>query len=318
MQRKFDGTFFEFRHHNTAEGKYWNPALKEFEGTDWRNKIREIHALGMEYVMIMATALYERCFYQSKIFPFADMKTEDPIEEVLDEADKLGLKVFLGNGFFGNWRRAHHNIKTEEIVNMSFKAMEEITALYGHHPSFYGWYYPDECFIKLHFPKAFVSYVNRASKLAHELTPGKKTLIAPYGTNVTWTNDRYVKDLVSMDLDYIVYQDEVGVQKTPVYRTEKLYEKLKRVHDEAGRAELWAEVEIFKFEGVVYDSALLPASFERVKRQIENVAPFANKIVAYQYLGIMNPEDSPSHAGHPDSVKLYTDYVNYLKEYNLL
>ena len=43
MLRKLDGTFFEFRHHNTAEGKYWNPALKEFEGTDWRNKIREIH-----------------------------------------------------------------------------------------------------------------------------------------------------------------------------------------------------------------------------------------------------------------------------------
>ena len=121
-----------------------------------------------------------------------------------------------------------------------------------------------------------------------------------------------------MDLDYIVYQDEVGVQKTPVYRTEKLYEKLKRVHDEAGRAELWAEVEIFKFEGVVYESALLPASFERVKRQIENVAPYANKIVAYQYLGIMNPEDSLSPAGHPDSVKLYNDYVGYLKEYNLL
>lgn len=27
MARGLDGTFFEIHHHNTAEGKYWNPAL---------------------------------------------------------------------------------------------------------------------------------------------------------------------------------------------------------------------------------------------------------------------------------------------------
>ena len=67
MGRKIDGTFFEFRHHNTAEGKYWNPALKQFQAQDWKEKIREIHSLGMEYVVVMATALYETCFYESKI-----------------------------------------------------------------------------------------------------------------------------------------------------------------------------------------------------------------------------------------------------------
>ena len=58
MNRKIDGTFFEFKHHNTAEGKYWNPSLDKFQAEDWRNKVREISALGMEYIVIMATALF--------------------------------------------------------------------------------------------------------------------------------------------------------------------------------------------------------------------------------------------------------------------
>ena len=42
MQRKIDGTFFEFHHHNTAEGKYWNPTIDGFTENDWREKVREI------------------------------------------------------------------------------------------------------------------------------------------------------------------------------------------------------------------------------------------------------------------------------------
>lgn len=312
MNRKIDGTFFEFRHHNTAEGKYWNPALERFQSQDWRQKIREIADLGMEYVVVMATALYDRCYFQSKIFPFADIPCSDPIEEILSQADESGIKVFLGNGFYGDWRKAGNNIKSQEVISRSFAAMQELAELYAHRKSFYGWYFPDETCIILRFSKDFMKYVNLCSAHCHSLTPDKKTLIAPFGTNLALANDSYVRRLAEMDVDFIAYQDEVGVKKTPVARTERIYEKLRKAHDKAGRAELWADIELFDFEGVVYNSALIPASFERIKRQIENVAPYCDKIISYQYLGIMNPENSPSFAGHPESVKLYNDYKKYL------
>lgn len=312
MVRKIDGTFFEFRHHNTAEGKYWNPALEKFQGEDWRNKVREIADLGMEYIVVMATALYDRCYFKSKVFPFADMPCSDPIEEILDEADKCGVKVFLGNGFYGDWRKANYNIKSQEVISKSFAAMEELSELYAHHKSFYGWYFPDETCIILRFSKDFMKYVNLCSAHCHSLTPDKKTLIAPFGTNLALANDSYVRRLAAMDVDFIAYQDEVGVKKTPVSRTERIFEKLRKAHDKAGRAELWADIELFDFEGVVYNSALLPASFERVKKQLENAAPYCDKILSYQYLGIMNPAASESFAGHPDSVRLYEDYKKYI------
>ena len=175
MNRKIDGTFFEFHHHNTPEGKYWNPTIDQFTGENWREKVREISALGMEYIVVMATALYDKCYFKSSVFPFADIPCADPIEELLCEADKCGVKVFLGNGFYGDWRKASQNIISKEVIDRSFRAMEELTALYGHHKSFYGWYFPDETCIILRYSKDFMKYVNLCSARCHQLTPDKNS-----------------------------------------------------------------------------------------------------------------------------------------------
>ena len=313
MNRKIDGTFFEFLHHNISEGKYWNPAIDRFTGDEWREKVREIASLGMEYIVVMATALYEKCYFKSSVFPFADIPCTDPIEELLCEADNCNIQVFLGNGFYGDWRKATDNISSKEVIDRSFKAMEEIAELYAHHKSFYGWYFPDETCIILKYSKDFINYVNLCSARCHLLTPDKKTLIAPYGTNLVLANNKFIRQLAELDVDFIAYQDEVGVKKTKVDRTKRLFEKLRKAHDKAGRSELWADIELFDFEGMVYKSALIPASFERIKKQIENVAPYADKILGYQYLGLMNPEKSQAFAGNEDSKVLFEKYKEYIK-----
>ena len=138
-----------------------------------------------------------------------------------------------------------------------------------------------------------------------------KTLIGPYGTRDVIADDQYVRDLERLDIDFMAYQDEVGVQKTRLDESAGFYEALKRVHDKAGRAKLWADVEVFEFEGQVYHSALLPAPFERVQKQLEAVSPYVEEILIYEYPGMMNKPGSAAFAGHPSSTKLYTDYMNY-------
>ncbi|MNP48008.1 hypothetical protein D3C76_1420980 [compost metagenome] len=57
----------------------------------------------------------------------------------------------------------------------------------------------------------------------------------------------------------------------------------------------------------------MPADFDRVQRQIEVVSPLVDKVLCYQYLGMMNKENSPVFAGHETSAGLYREYMNYLQ-----
>jgi len=83
------------------------------------------------------------------------------------------------------------------------------------------------------------------------------------------------------------------------------------VHKKSGRSELWADVEVFRFEGKVYQSALLPAPPEQVIKQLEAVTPFVEKILIYQYTGLINKPGTNVIAGHPDSLKLYKQLVKH-------
>ena len=55
------GSWFEFLHHNTAEGKYWNETITAFTEEQWRLKLREMFAKSIETAsmqMIQADVTY--------------------------------------------------------------------------------------------------------------------------------------------------------------------------------------------------------------------------------------------------------------------
>ncbi len=347
--KPISGSWFEFQHPSTVEGVDWNSTCARFTGQQWDAKIKEIAQVGMEYLVLMGTGLYYRSFIPTAISPEWRLACADPLEAVLSAADKYGVKFFIGAGFYGDWE-SPNTISDPVAARKRLQAIEEIARRYSHHPSFYGWYWPDEIEIGPRFAKPFLSYVNTSSRLARQLTPRARILIAPYGTRLADPDDEYVRQLAALDVDFIAYQDEVGVRKSRVEETPVFYERLKKAHDRAQRAAIWADVEIFEFEGTlqrsvppptffsrsirqwevasptfakmmenfelpagVYTSALVPASFDRVLRQLAAVSPYVDKILVYQYQGMMNEPGSAAFCGSPpESTKLYTAYVNWL------
>ena len=315
MKGIINGSFIEFTHANAFEGKYFNPQVRAFSEDQWRAKIREMHDIGMEYLVLMATSLpdpeFQEAYFETDIYPFAkNFNCQDPIFVLLDEASKLNMKVFLSAGLYGDWRRAYENISSEEVTKRAFKAIEQLTERYGSIDSFYGWYLPDELCIEGTFNDLMVKYINRYSKFCRSLDKTKKMIIAPYGTKFVRADDKYIKTLENLDLDFIAYQDEVGVRKSTTDETKKYFESLKYVHDKAGRAKLWADLEIFEFEKDVYKSALLPADINRISKQLDSITPYCDKIICYQYLGMVNAPDTIAFCGHKDSVKLYNGYID--------
>jgi hypothetical protein len=207
-------------------------------------------------------------------------------------------------------------MKDEDTWRLREKGMEEVAGKYAHHKSFYGWYYPHESGFNRLIDEITISYVNRCTRIAKSLSPKALTMIAPYGTNTISYDDNYVRQLERLDVDIMAYQDEVGVRKTKAGTAAQYYEALYKMHTKAGKARLWADLEIFEFEGDVYQSALIPASFDRILTQLKDISPYVEHVLIYQYLGMMNKPGSQAFAGHKDSEKLYTDYVNWMNNRN--
>jgi hypothetical protein len=307
------GSWFEFQHHATFEGVDWNPALVRFTAAQWDEKIKEMAEIGMKYVVLMATAVYYRAFFDTKIYAKWELTCPDPLEAVLSAADKYNVKFFIGSGFYGDWE-SEDTISDSVAGKQRLQAMEELAARYGHHASFYGWYWPDEACINPHYTPEFIRYVNVLSHQARQLKPKAPIMIAPYGTRIAIPDDLYVRQLDALDVDIVAYQDEVGVHKSKVTETAAFYEGLRKAHDRSQKAKIWADVEIFEFELGVYKSALMPASFDRVVRQLEAVSPWVDEILVYQYLGLMNKPGSAAFAGSPRSTRLYQDYRSWLQQ----
>ncbi len=303
------GTWFEFQHHSEIEGKYWNETLKGFTADDWDAKIKEIASSGIKYLVLLDVAIYGKSFYPSKLLPQHTLGCADPLEVALQAADKYGLRFFISNGFFGDWRNPVALMKDPKIHVLRIKAMEELAEKYSHHKSFYGWYYPNETGIRGHYDNIFINYVNACSKEAKRLTPKSKNLIAPYGTKDIKFNDKYLSQLDALDVDFISYQDEVGVQKTTADETAGIFQQLNKFHKKSGKSKLWADVELFEFESKVYNSPLLPAPAERVISQLEAVSEYVEKIFIYQYIGMLNKPGTSLFTGFDNGRSLYQTLV---------
>ncbi|BFJ84703.1 DUF4434 domain-containing protein [Ruthenibacterium sp. CLA-JM-H11] len=319
MVRLISGSWFEFQHHNQAEGKYWNPICRHFSEEQWREKIREMHSLGMKYIVLLCSSLvdedFAEAYFPTDIYPLAkDFVCQDPIDALMSEAEKLDMKVFMSVGYYGPWNKPRENMVSPSVTQRAFKAMEQVYGRYGKYRSFYGWYYPDESCITKYFDDNFAAYVNQYSAFGKSFNSNLKTMIAPYGTNMLSADDVYVRQLETLDVDIVAYQDEVGVRKSTPDQTGRFYSALKKAHDKAGRSKLWADVELFEFEGDVYHSALLPSNMERLKRQLEAVSFYVEEVLGYQYMGLMNRPGTIAYCGHPDSVAFYVQYKKFMEQ----
>ena len=80
----------------------------------------------------------------------------------------------------------------------------------------------------------------------------------------------------------------------------------------AGRSRIWADIELFDFEGDVYSSPAVSATFDRLLVQLEDVSPFVERIAVYQYCGMLSKPGSTAATDHPSAERLYKDYRRWL------
>lgn len=306
------GSWIEFQHHLPAESEYWDEALRKFTSEQWRRKIFEMKEIGMEYLVLMSVALFEKALYPSALAPQMELGSPDPLEDVLSAADECGIKFFISNDYWGDLKNAENMMTDKDIKKIREDSMIEIALKYGHHKSFYGWYFPNEAYLQPYFSESSIQYINECDAFARTLTPHCVNLIAPYYIINARDDEKFVKQLERLNIDIIAYQDGVGVNHTKLGEAGKFFSILRKAHDKAGRAKLWADMELFYFESGTHGN-LLPADFsKRILRQMEDISPYVDRILCYQYIGVMNKPNTDIIAGSDASTRLYEDYRKWL------
>jgi hypothetical protein len=320
--KQIDGAFINFYHWSEEEGKFWNPAIKNLTDKQWGELIGGQHSLGMNIILVQELFRNQeyagkhniekegykgRAFYPSKVFPSRmPIAANDPLEAVLLKADKDGMSVFIAVGLYAWFDFTNGSLEWHK------KVAEELWKKYGHHPSFYGWYVSEEMDGGLGDEQArkdIVGFFKNFSAFVHQLTPGKPVMLATNSHNLRGAEDTYRKLLPYLDI-----LCTFGFHRMPAtdLTGEQAADKLQVLCNEAG-IHFWMDMEVFDFTP---ENALVPRSIKGLLSDLHRFPNF-EKIICYQYPGLLNSPSMSVKPGGEHTVKLYVDYKKYLDSLRL-
>lgn len=295
---------------------YWNGVTAQYTEKQWEAAVKEVADIGMKYLILLAVGIGGRAFYNSRLLDKWKIVCPDPVGIILKSAEKYGMKVFVSAEWHGDWPLLEELNEPLRVKNR-LAMMDEVAELYGDYPAFYGWYFPTEGYIDPVFPEECLEYIRITSSHARKLTDNRPLLFAPYYTYKAEDMDSLASQISRMDVDIIAWQDEVGCRRQTPQESERAYEVLRKAHDKAGRAALWADVETFDWETPEINShktPLVPTQWKRLYEQLKAVSPYVDVVTVYQYQGLLSQPYSSAPAGRSDAVELYLDYHRWLQE----
>lgn len=323
--KKIDGAWISFVHWSDVEGQRWNSEIKKMTDEQWKEMVRAMHEIGMNIIVVQEVCRNEqyvrkhnketqgykgKAFYPSKIYPrYKDLKAEDPLEAVLSEADRLQMYVFIGVGLyawfdFTQGSLAWHKSLVTELFNM-----------YSHHPSFYGWYVSEETFGSLKVPgmkpksrdkyrEEIICFFQDFKCYCNKITPGKPIMLAPNCHGLTEAVDTWPRVLENLDIIC-----PFGFHRMPKddITGKEAVTLLKQLCNQT-HSRLWMDMEIFSFRD---DGALYPRPIKEITKDLRLFNNF-EKILCYQFPGLMNAPWQSRKPGGQATIRLYNDYKSYI------
>ncbi len=325
--QKIEGAFVGFYHWSEQEGKMWNPTIKNLTDNQWKEVVHSMNKLDMNILVIQESFRnqdyvgkhpIEQNGYKGKAFYPSSLYTErmpinakDPIEAVLQQADKEGTNVFMGVGMYAWFDYTKGSLEWHK------KVARELWEMYGHHSSFYGFYVSEEgmgsldCFEKDPSKKGMrqqevLAFFKEFKQFCLELAPDKPVMFAPNGWGVGKAREIYPELLKNVDIicpfafARMPKDDLTGIEAVTL---------LQKFCDDAG-AHLWLDLEAFLFDE--QEQYLIPRPIDEIKKDLLLFDNF-EKVICYQYPGVFNDPEMSIRIGEESTIQLFQDYREYMK-----
>ena len=319
-----DGAWAGIYHWSEDEGRHWNADIRELDDSQWRELVRSMHKIGMDIIVIQevfrnndyvgkhsltAESYQGRAFYPSELYPGRmPIKSADPLEAILAQADECGMSVLMGVGMFA-WFDF-----TEESLEWHKNVAKELWERYGHHDSFYGFYVSEECAgnlynsettdeMKLRRKKEISDFFREFKRFTSGFAPEKPVMLATNSMGVMDGADGYpalvdhLDSLCAFGFARIPEGDLTGKEAADL---------LQSLCDQAG-AHLWFDLEAFLFNP---DMSLYPRPADEIIRDL-NLFDNFEKVLCYQYPGVFSDPEASVRVGEERTVELFKAYKAY-------
>lgn len=284
---------------------------------DIRDEIDAMQRIGMNTVIITYVE-YGLSFYPSQVlsYPYFGL---DVVEIMLSQADQNGMHAFLGLGrgedIYLLWYGLNDPARLQTGVEFSAKVARELWQLYGHHPSFYGWYLTHE----MNDLAKASRYYDPVADSCHAFSPDKPVLVAPAGTPII--NRELLRQ---SHVNIFAYQDAVGAgyknysytydSEIRIADLDSVFSRYANWHKGTDK-HIWSDLEIWRAAKETGYSNFKPAPFDQVQRQMAIEANYVEMLTGYEFLSQMEFPESTLRLGGTAAVKLYQDYEDYYQQF---
>lgn len=320
------GSFFDLVHVNYFDAAYWTDTCRFWGEASWRALMRQMKEVGIDTAICGSTVFWGRPVfpgYEKTVGLPLKMGCKDPLGVCVEEADRLGMRMFFGIGLRGRCSqvRDYHGMEKpwpDSWFEYNTRVAEALVALYESRPCFGGLYISYEIdFHELHvelYEKLVRQYLRPAvGKVKIMASPGN------VGREVAHL-DGFPGQVERTGIDILAPQDyggRTGIVKEALALARQNAEGLQKVGPRLRDigVEVWANCELFDFEGTPDGrAACVPGPIERIREQIAMHAPVVDKLICYQYQGLMNRRTDEVNIGHPGVDGLHQQYRAYLAE----
>ena len=286
-----------------------NDVSTQNDAYSWYLSLKGMRDLGMSTVIIQYSTHYnaKTTLINGKNIIAAGYKytptygTEDVCKAVLDAAEKLGMKVFIGTIHDADFTAPSKNqAQYDAIVADGEKVIKDINEMYGDHPAFGGYYLSDEtCDYWLNFSggvEAARKVYEGQSKVIRKLDEDALIMIAPAiwrSGSVDKISDK-LYDLLKPAaegekpvVDIVAVQDCLGREQSLVV-SDKVYgdwlkycQAWKKGIEKAG-ADFWHDAEVFEIN---YSSK----RFEETEKSLSLQYTLSDGIIVFDIPHYMTP-----------------------------
>jgi len=281
-------------------------------------------AMGLDTVILTNCAIWGRPLYPANprtVGRQLPMPCKDPVGAVVRACDQHDLALFLGLGAFGRYSLNANPDLTPEHNTWLAAMAEDLREKYGSSRALQGFYLSTEAHAVKGgglFEPADCEQTGRFVKTIRERVPGAKLMMSPahLGRPRPEQIDQLQRQLEQLDVDIVAYQDHAGFEKLypslDFREAAEGYRLIKPLHQRAGQ-QLWVNCEVFEYTEKRPDSRRIctPCGFDRLERQLTAAAPVADKIIIYQYQGLMNRRSPLVNIGAPGTDELHDAYLKF-------